>query len=408
MRISNVKSLTCVFICVGLLATFNIILSFQQVEISTPSRNIDIDVEIERNHSDSALDNNAFSTVNSTIPPENDININVDGSSMITRSYSTDDDEETGEKKQQDLIVVLSMGRSGTSMMTGLFVTSDIYDGGTELKEASEFNKKGYFEDEEVVRQNIILMEDQNVDQFRPVMRKYNSSLAVERINNGELNFTEGNKFLERSYTSRKKYPAYIVKDPRLCITLPTWLHFMKQKPSVLFTYRHPVEVALSLSNRNRNFGSNTGTNAWIGYNRLAIQASADLCVVYSNYDDLLNDTVSESNRVMHEFHTKCGLPQSRANMTQAQADKFVDRSLRHHHQKNIELVGQCEMDDYGQAIYEERRMFDKYFDQWAFFIAMEMYCDMKSGVAFRRDYIWPNIPSVKKKWNLRKNSNTS
>ena len=42
-----------------------------------------------------------------------------------------------------------------------------MYDGGTELKEASEFNKKGYFEDEELV------MKDQNVREYRPM--KYNA-----------------------------------------------------------------------------------------------------------------------------------------------------------------------------------------------------------------------------------------
>ena len=360
--------------CIAVLATSfscNGILRFLHEEISPPSRNIVI------------------------LDVDDDINDNIDVSSMTTRAYSTDDVEETVEIEQQDLIVVLAMHRSGTSMITGLFVTSDIYDGGTELMKASRFNKKGYFEDEELVRQNIILMKDQNVREYRPTMKKYNASLAIGRIKNGELNFTEGYNFLERSFSSRKEYPAYIVKDPRLCLTLPTWLHFMKQKPSVLFTYRHPMEVAMSLYKRNHNLVSNRGTNAWIGYNRLAIQASADLCVVYSNYDDLLNHTVFESNRIIHEFHTKCGLSQSQTNITQTQ---FVDHSLRHH-QKRTELVGQCEMDDYGQAIYEERGMVDKYFNKRSFFIAMEMYCDMKSGIAFHSDYIWPNRHSVEKKW---------
>ena len=75
--------------------------------------------------------------------------------------------KETVEIEQQDLIVVLAMHWSGTSTITGLFVTSDMYDGGTELKEASEFNKKGYFEDEELV------MKDQNVREYRPM--KYNA-----------------------------------------------------------------------------------------------------------------------------------------------------------------------------------------------------------------------------------------
>ena len=321
----------------------------------------------------------------------------------LVHSKNSNVQGKTVEIEQQDLIVVLAMHRSGTSMITGIFVASDMYDGGTKLKPASEFNKKGYFEDGELVRQNIVLMKDQNVGEYRPT--NYNASLAIERIKNGELNFTEGKNFLERSFSKKKEYPAYIVKDPRLCITLPTWLHFMKQKPSVLFTYRHPMEVVMSLYKRNHNLISRTGTNAWIEYNRQAIQASADLCVVYSNYDNLLNNTVFESDRIMREFHTKCGLSQTRTNMTQTH---FVDHSLRHNLQ-HTDLVGQCEMDDYGQAIYEERGgMVAKYFDKRSFFIAMEIYCDMKSGVAFQSDYIWPDRHSVERKWNqVLKNLNS-
>ena len=136
--------------CIAVLATSfscNGILRFLHEEISPPSRNIVI------------------------LDVDDDINDNIDVSSMTTRAYSTDDVEETVEIEQQDLIVVLAMHRSGTSMITGLFVTSDIYDGGTELMKASRFNKKGYFEDEELVRQNIILMKDQNVREYRPTIK---------------------------------------------------------------------------------------------------------------------------------------------------------------------------------------------------------------------------------------------
>lgn len=81
----------------------------------------------------------------------------------------------------------------------------------------------------------------------------------------------------------------WALKDPRLCVTLKFWLPFWTKPPSILFVYRHPVEVALSLSRLNETGGAR-GMYMWIAHNRLAIQNSQGLCRVVTSDADLIQD----------------------------------------------------------------------------------------------------------------------
>ena len=78
----------------------------------------------------------------------------------------------------------------------------------------------------------------------------------------------------------------WALKDPRLCLTLRFWLPLLSSgnstvserkeagasgkgvAPAVLFTYRHPVEVAKSLQKR-EGFGIKRGLLLWLAYNEM-------------------------------------------------------------------------------------------------------------------------------------------
>ena len=36
----------------------------------------------------------------------------------------------------------------------------------------------------------------------------------------------------------------WMQKDPRMCLTMPVWFPFFERPPAVVWTYRHPLEVA--------------------------------------------------------------------------------------------------------------------------------------------------------------------
>jgi hypothetical protein len=75
-----------------------------------------------------------------------------------------------------------------------------------------------------------------------------------------------------------------MLKDPRLCITLRTWLPLLNFIPAVIFTYRHPYDVAMSLHVRYEQYKIARGLKLWYIYNKRAIQQSMDLCRVVTSH----------------------------------------------------------------------------------------------------------------------------
>lgn len=74
---------------------------------------------------------------------------------------------------------------------------------------------------------------------------------------------------------------VWVMKDPRLCLTLPVWFPFMEKPPALVWTYRHPLEVMLSLEERvDYNFGFTRGLEMWLAYTKSAVKAAAGMCVV--------------------------------------------------------------------------------------------------------------------------------
>ncbi|KAL7536042.1 hypothetical protein ACHAWF_005350, partial [Thalassiosira exigua] len=136
--------------------------------------------------------------------------------------------------------VVLGMHRSGTSMLSGLLVKGFGYETGGPLIGASFDNEKGFYERIDVVLQNDEFMGAQNSGwSWNPM--DFDPDLALLHKRQGKVTFKEGEKSL-RFLNNRQKTLAYLQKDPRMCIVLPTWLRLLDEKPAVVCTYRHPLE----------------------------------------------------------------------------------------------------------------------------------------------------------------------
>jgi hypothetical protein len=188
-------------------------------------------------------------------------------------------------------------------------------------------------------------------------------------------------------------------KDPRMCITLKTWLPLLNSEPAVLWTYRHPMEVVNSLMHRESGFTLEHGLRLWIVYNILGLQNSADLCRVYTSNDAIMASPLIEVQRLAKELTMKCGVPRPLNELTQEEIDKFVDPSLQHntkgkygHDRPLIETHGTCEIHELstdaapGSPIHELQLKL--------YLLAMRLYCDMESGDAYKDGYsAWPELP---------------
>ena len=94
--------------------------------------------------------------------------------------------------------------------------------------------------------------------------------------------------------------PAWVMKDPRLCLTLPFWREQVGLSPLVVFIYRNPLEVAASLDRRDRRkrLRGARALALWERYNCDGLANSRDLPRIVVSYDRLLSAPVETCERV--------------------------------------------------------------------------------------------------------------
>ena len=300
-------------------------------------------------------------------------------------------------KQQTDRkgFVVLGMHRSGTSMLGGLLVKGLGYNAGSPLIGGAFDNEKGFFELVPAVLQNDEFMNLQHVWWSANVIN-YDSAQALTDKESGKATFRQGDRAL--AFLNNPESAPWMQKDPRMCITLRTWLPLLNSAPAVLWTYRHPMEVAHSLIRRETSFTLDHTLRLWIVYNMRGLQNSQDLCRVYSSNEIILADPLREVQRLSEELTAKCGVPPPPYKLTKAMVGKFIDTSLVHHGAKKMYGDGRAVIETHGEdcPVYEletKTKVGTELYELELslYKAAMKLYCDMKSGVAYKDDYNeWP------------------
>lgn len=294
-------------------------------------------------------------------------------------------------------VIVLGMHRSGTSMLSGLLVNGIGYKVGGPLIGAAYDNAKGFFERIDVVLQNDEFLQSQNM-WWAAGVRDYDSERAYKEYKAGKIKFQQGSKGLD--FLNNPDNTPWLQKDPRMCITLKTWLHLFKKQPAVVFTYRHPLEVAMSLIKRERDFTLEHGLRLWIIYNRRAVENSAGMCRVLSSNDKVLANPLGEVQRIADELTSRCRMPPGPSRIQQAEVDKFIDPDLQHNKKelasetngvRILEERNGCKVKDYQSDLVEGT--LEKKREMNTYMAAMALYCDFESGDAYKPDYIWPELP---------------
>ena len=293
-------------------------------------------------------------------------------------------------------VIVLGMHRSGTSMLSGLLVNGVGYKVGGPLIGAAFDNEKGFFERVDVVLQNDEFFKAQRI-WWAAGVKEYDADKAYQHYQDGTVTFQQGRVGL--AFLDNPDNAPYLQKDPRMCITLPTWLRILHHTPAVIFTYRHPLEVAKSLLKREQGFSLERGLRLWIVYNMRAIQNSAKLCRVLSSNDRILENPLQEVQRIADEVTSQCGVPAPPNRLTQDQVDRFVDPNLQHNkRQLQKEQLTKRVLKDYDGCLIREydstvTNTHQKEREQTLYMTAMTIYCDLESGKAYKPNYQWPELP---------------
>ena len=318
--------------------------------------------------------------------------------------------------------MVLGMHRSGTSLLSGLLVRGFGYNIATvgknnitnkkEIMPPLPENPKGFFERWDFMYQNDQFLENQNMRWDTININRYDYKIATSSSSSSLTNHGRtGLRFI----TNPNNEP-WLVKDPRNCITLNTWLSLMTtirnknddtgrnttttttattnhnkdielELPAVLFTYRHPMSVAKSLKKRGM-IPIIKGVELWYWYNIRAIENSKDLCLVTTSNDRVMANPLFETIRIVEELTTKCGIIKPPKRITNKIVQSFVDPKLQHQKQQQQQTTTTATIrnnipsttnDDCTKSKWDV--LYPQQYNLTIFHKAMDLYCKFEAGI---------------------------
>lgn len=145
-------------------------------------------------------------------------------------------------------VVVLGMHRSGTSFLVRALNLGGLWLGdesglATVEGRAMPGNPKGNYESQACIRINNEMLSRSGAAWFRPPANLTATAEDRQRMRT----------FCQALQASRPPdFPRFGFKDPRLVLTLDTWLPELPQPPLVIASFRHPAAVARSLGARDK------------------------------------------------------------------------------------------------------------------------------------------------------------
>lgn len=283
-------------------------------------------------------------------------------------------------------VIVLGMHRSGTSVIGGLMHKMGLETGGP-LIGAAQDNAKGFFERIDVVLQNDYLFKTQNVH-YSYNTHKYDAMQGLRYIlaNQDGKFFAEGRRALT-FLNNERNYP-WMLKDPRLCITLRSWIPLLNFVPAILFAYRNPYDVALSMHTREtEHFPIQRGLKLWYIYNKRAIKQSHDLCRVVTSHKRVLTDPSAEMAKIFDGLRA-CGVAVPHA-VSEEDIRTFVDTSLQHGKTKTLDTLCNEADVDFSSLIPPDTWVTTDATHLALYRACVKAFCDIENGDAFRHDYVW-------------------
>ena len=187
------------------------------------------------------------------------------------------------EEGQRQALLVLGMHRSGTSALA-LALERLGWNPGQELLDSQAgINERGFGENRAVVELNEKLLShfSRQWYQLSPLPTGWDE--GDEALGWGE----EAAAIIDRQFGGANRI---LLKDPRLCLTLPVWLRALESsgfQVRVVLQLRHPENVARSLQRRDR-LPLQVGYLLWLDYYLQAERYSRNCERTVMRYEELL------------------------------------------------------------------------------------------------------------------------
>lgn len=184
-------------------------------------------------------------------------------------------------------LVIFGMHRSGTSMVAGALARAGLYVGADgELLEDQEDNPQGFWERRDVVALDDDILAARGGSWFAPPGPGPLSGDHEARIREilGSLPTEAG----------------WLLKDPRMVLTWDAWDRAIDD-PVLLYVYRDPRAVAVSLARRN-HFPLQFGLALWEHYNRLALEALQGRDYIAVDFTRIQSDPAGELEKLLDQL----------------------------------------------------------------------------------------------------------
>jgi hypothetical protein len=223
----------------------------------------------------------------------------------------------------KELILVVGVGRSGTSLLTGILGQLGVHIPQPEVR-ADDTNPRGFGEPRWVVDFHTRLLRQQRVtvNDARPSAWESAAAAGEDPAAYAALREWLGAQLAEAG--------AVVVKDPRTVWLLPLWMRCSADlgiAPSFVTMLRHPAETLASARKSYGTWQSEASrAAAWVNVALETERLTRDARRAFVRYEDLLGDWAGEVARVGERL--ELALLRDAGRSAFPQIDGFVDPSL--------------------------------------------------------------------------------
>ena len=251
-------------------------------------------------------------------------------------------------ENKRRIILVIGMGRSGTSALTKGLTTMGVSIMPASSTVCNSFNEKGYWEDQEIQMVNSELARCLSVRKkhsrsFIPMTEEENDFLCNQSF------FAEAIALLSQKTSTSQSLG---IKDPNITLFLPFWkrvFQVAKITPSFVIALRDPVSVVASMNQFTEKSSEESCWNlfwVWISFLLSCVEHTESHPSIIVDYQELLQDPASQMKRVAHALNLEID-----HDLVKNYSDDFVDPGLCHF-KLNSEIQDnkvslQKEQDDY-------------------------------------------------------------
>jgi len=252
------------------------------------------------------------------------------------------------------MIVITGMHRSGTSFTSKLLHGLDVNFGDhSTLALADRWNPKGYYEniDLQILHDKIVIGGAFPSEQFRATPDEERGFflkliMSVGRVRYMFFSVKDVSRRAALYQTEMRRMADHFahvaVKDPRFSFTISEWAKRANIE-KVLYCYRHPYEVALSLRKRH-HFPTPIGVALWAHHVDEFFKQADGLPITMINYNNFFNEDtqLSEIKRLFSFLERPYDEAEARRLL-----DSTLDNTLRRNTATNAQTVP-----PYAQKLY--------------------------------------------------------